>query len=181
MSKTLVLLADGFEEIEALTCVDLLRRAGVQVTVAGVSYLTVTGSHQIVVNADTLAEEVRSEDFDMIVLPGGMPGAQTLRDDDRVRDLLAAMSAANKWIGAICAAPMALAAAGLLDGKRATCYPGFLDEFPQVTQTGELVTRDGWVVTGKGPGAAMDFALELVACLEGNDKRREIEASLQRA
>ncbi len=180
MKRVLVPLADGFEEIEALTVVDLLRRAGVETTTAGVAGRLVEGSHGIAVQADVLLDEVVAESFDMVVLPGGLPGSQTLRSDVRVQALVKRMAGEGRWLAAICAAPMALAEAGLLDGKAVTCFPGALNDFPGLASTGATVERDGLLVTGKGPGAAMDFALALIEALAGRTKRDEVESKLQR-
>ena len=180
MSQVLVPLADGFEEIEAISVIDLLRRAQIEVTVAGVSGRSAMGAHQIAVHTDATLDEVAERSFDMVVLPGGMPGAQTLRENGQLATKIKAMNEEGKWIGAICAAPMALAAAGVLEGRRATCYPGFLDEFEDVQQTGAPVERDDRIITARGPGAAMDFALTLIEVLAGKETRDTIESGLQR-
>jgi 4-methyl-5(b-hydroxyethyl)-thiazole monophosphate biosynthesis len=179
MSRVFVPLANGFEEIEAITVIDLLRRADIEVVTVGVEGSAATGSHGITVQCDTTIDEV-SGDFDMIALPGGMPGAATLRESDAVKDWLLKMDREEKFVSAICAAPMALGAAGLLDGKRATSFPGFLNEFDDVEKTDAFVEQDGRFVTGKGPGAAMDFALKLIEVLKGADARMAVETPLQR-
>jgi 4-methyl-5(b-hydroxyethyl)-thiazole monophosphate biosynthesis len=120
------------------------------------------------------------EDYDMVVLPGGMPGATHLKDDARIIELLKKMAAAGKYTAAICAAPMVLAEAGLLDGKQATSYPGFLDALFGVTVSTAAVVQDGKVLTSRGPGTAMDFALALVEALDGAEKRQQVEAALVR-
>ncbi|CAM2067795.1 DJ-1/PfpI family protein [Sulfidibacter corallicola] len=180
MSQVLVPLADGFEEIEAISVIDLLRRSQIEVTVAGVSGRSAMGAHQIAVQTDATLDEVVERPFDMVVLPGGMPGAQTLRENGQLAHKIKAMNDEGKWIAAICAAPMALAAAGVLVGRRATSYPGFLDEFEDVRQTGAPVERDDRIITARGPGAAMDFALTLIEVLAGKETRDTIEAGLQR-
>jgi 4-methyl-5(b-hydroxyethyl)-thiazole monophosphate biosynthesis len=182
MAKVLVPIAPGFEEIEAVTVIDILRRAGITVVVAGLCDGTVTGSHKIGLETDCNLDEVMGEDFDMAVLPGGMPGADNLRDDPRVIGILKTLAAEGKFITAICAAPQVLAAAGLLDNRRATSYPGFLDpgRVPGLEFTEAVVEQDGKVITSRGPGTAMDFALALVENLAGKDRRDELERNLQR-
>lgn len=161
--RVLVVLAEGFEEIEAVTPMDILRRAGVEVVVASVGKLEVKGAHGIVVRADVLIENV--EDLpDAVVLPGGMPGASNLNDSPAVISLLRRMKEKDKIIAAICASPgLALASSGVLDGKKATCYPGFEKGFgPKTTFVRDRVVTDGKVITSRGPGTAFEFSLELV-------------------
>ena len=182
MSRVLVPLAEGFEEIEAVTVIDLLRRAGIEVVTAALVPGPVTGSHGIVLHPDTDIDAALEQRFDMMVLPGGMPGAANLGDDDRVIGLLRLFADSDRFIAAICAAPGVLAKAGLLAGKRATSFPGFLtpENAPGSTLVEEPVVEDGKVITSRGPGTAMDFALALVQRLEGAGARREVEARLQR-
>jgi len=127
-------------------------------------------------------DEALTQEYDMVVLPGGMPGAANLDGDGRIRELLQQMASRGKFTTAICAAPIALANAGVLNGKKATSYPGFVDtmDLPDVTYTGEAVEQDGKVITSRGPGTAMDFALELIDALQGADKRAEVEGPLLR-
>ncbi|MDP2760129.1 MAG: DJ-1/PfpI family protein [Sideroxyarcus sp.] len=181
MSKALVLFADGSEELEAVTVINILRRGGIDVTVAGLVAGPLRGSRGTVLLPDTTVDRVRAEDFDLIVLPGGQPGTDHLRADARVIRLLQQMAQQGKQVAAICAAPSVLAQAGLLDGKRATCYPGSLDEFPAVQRQTAAVVEDGKLITSRGPGTAMDFALTLVERLAGKSKRDEVEAGLVRA
>jgi 4-methyl-5(b-hydroxyethyl)-thiazole monophosphate biosynthesis len=201
MSRVLVPLAEGFEEIEAVTVIDLLRRAGIEVCIATVapaggappggdsdagpasdSARLVTGSHGIAVQADARLSELDDGGFDMIVLPGGMPGAAHLKADSRVIDLLRGAHARGAWVAAICAAPSVLAHAGLLDGRAATSFPGFLDadSAPGVQLSTSPVVIDGRIVTSRGPGTAIDFALTLIELLAGGRARGETEARLQR-
>lgn len=180
MSKVLVPLADGCEELEAVTIIDLLRRGGIEVVTAGLKPGVVTASRGVQLVPDVTLDAVLGDDYDMVVLPGGMPGASNLRDDVRILDLLKRMAAAGKYTAAICAAPMVLAEAGILNGKQATSYPGFLDGLPGVAVSTEAVVRDGKVLTSRGPGTAMDFALALVETLTGTEKRRQVEAALVR-
>jgi protein deglycase len=166
--RACVLLADGFEETEAVTVIDVLRRAEIKVEVLGVESKKVTGSHQICIEADALLSDRKSEKFDLVVLPGGMPGAATLRDHWGVQKLVQAQHSAGGLVAAICAAPIALAKAGVLDGKRATCFPGFEEQLVTggaAGVTAEAVVRDGNVITSRGVGTALAFSLALVEAL----------------
>lgn len=182
MPRVLVPLAQGCEELEAVTVIDLLRRAKIEVVSAGLDNQPVTASRGVKLIPDTTLDEALKQEFDMIVLPGGMPGAANLNSDPRIKPLLREMAANGKYIAAICAAPMVLAEAGLLAGKRATSYPGFVDKMnlPDTAYCSDAVVRDGTVVTSRGPGTAMDFALALIEILAGKTKRDEVEAGLQR-
>lgn len=181
--RVLVPLAQGCEELEAVTIIDLLRRAGIEVTSAGLNAGSVTASRGVTLIPDTDLESALKSDYDMIVLPGGLPGADHLDDDERIRSILRKMSDDNKYIAAICAAPKVLANAGVLAGKTATSYPGFLDGLglSDTTLSNEAVVRDGKVITSRGPGTAIDFALELIEVLSGKEKRNEVETALVRA
>jgi len=178
----LVPLAQGCEELEAITITDLLTRAGINVITAGLDEKIVTASRGMKLVPDRLLDDVLEENFDMIVLPGGLPGADHLNNDHRIQTLVKTMADKNKYVTAICAAPRVLATAGLLDGKHATSFPGALDQFPANNMTYEekAVVIDGNVVTSRGPGTAMDFALTLIELLSGKEKRDEVEAPLQR-
>jgi len=178
--RVLVPLADGVEELEAVTIIDLLRRGGIDVVVAGLGKGAVRGSRGTVLVPDATLDAVIGDEFDMVVLPGGLPGATNLNADLRIHQLLKDMAAAGKYTAAICAAPKVLANAGLLEGRRATSFPGVLDEDDAAELTSEAVVRDGTVVTSRGPGTAMDFALELIALLEGEATRHGVESKLQR-
>jgi 4-methyl-5(b-hydroxyethyl)-thiazole monophosphate biosynthesis len=182
MPRVLVPLAAGFEEIEAITLVDLLRRAGIEVHTASLAERTVTGSHGITVTADLLLEQVRATDYDMIALPGGMPGADHLKHDPRVISLLRQFAQSGRYTAAICAAPGVLAHAGLLEGRVATSYPGFLraDSAPGIRLLEEAVVVDGKVVTSRGPGTAMEFALTLIELLAGAEVRQRVQGALLR-
>jgi 4-methyl-5(b-hydroxyethyl)-thiazole monophosphate biosynthesis len=181
MSRVLVPLAPGFEEIEAVTIVDLLRRAGIEVHTAALGGRLVTGSHGISVTADLGLDGVRAADYDMIALPGGMPGADHLKQDARVIALLGQFAAAGRYTAAICAAPGVLAHAGLLDGRAATSFPGFLnaDSAPGLRLSADPVVVDGKVVTSRGAGTAMVFGLELIELLEGAAARQQVQERLQ--
>jgi 4-methyl-5(b-hydroxyethyl)-thiazole monophosphate biosynthesis len=181
MSRVLVPLAQGFEEIEAVTVVDLLRRAGIEVHTASLDGPQVTGSHGITVAADIALDAAREGDYDMIVLPGGMPGAQHLGADPRVIALLRRMAADGRYVAAICAAPSVLAHAGLLAERAATSFPGFLnaDSAPGIRLRDDAVVVDGRVVTSRGAGTAMEFGLALVELLEGAVVRGQVQLRLQ--
>jgi len=184
MASVLVPLAQGCEELEAVTIIDLLRRAGVAVTSAGLDeQMVVVASRGTRLLPDTSLEKALAQDFDMIVLPGGLPGADHLNEDIRIQKLLQKMASQGKFIAAICAAPKVLASAGLLDNKRATAYPGVLDS---LKLTGTIITaaaieQDGQVITSRGPGTAMDFALTLIELLVGSEMRLQVEKGLVRS
>ncbi len=169
--RVLVPLADGFEEIEAVTIIDVLRRGGVDVTTASLGERSVRGAHGIIVSADaTLDEAIAGDAYDAVVLPGGMPGAATLRDDSRVLAALRQVVDAGGTAAAICAAPIALEAAGLLTGRRATAYPSFRDQLVSASERSDArVVEDGPIVTSAGPGTALEFATALVARLVDGD------------
>jgi protein deglycase len=167
MSKTVVMImADGFEEIEAITTADVMMRLGIDVTLTGMIVHKVTGAHGIVIEATSLLGELSPADFDAVILPGGMPGATNLRDNDTVIDFVKTVYANGKIAAAICAAPIALAKAGVLDGKTATCYPSFEKQFDaSTTYTGNRVEVDGRIVTAKGAGVSFEFAAAIGAVL----------------
>jgi 4-methyl-5(b-hydroxyethyl)-thiazole monophosphate biosynthesis len=180
MKRALVPLAEGFEELEAVTIIDILRRAGIEVIVAALTDNPVTGSHGIKLSADATLDAVSGQEFDLIALPGGMPGAANLMDDSRIGGIIRRLLDGGGHVAAICAAPMVLAAAGVLEGRRATCFPGFLDRSADLTLVDEPVVVDGRIITSRGPGTALDFALELVAQLSGPGTQQKIESQLQR-
>ncbi len=180
--RVLVPLAEGFEEIEAVTVVDLLRRAGIEVHTASLAGTRVTGSHGIAVEADISIDAAEATEYDMIVLPGGMPGADHLKRDSRVIALLQRFADQGRYTAAICAAPGVLAAAGLLDNRRATSFPGFLapDSAPGIRLSDAPVVVDGKVVTSRGPGTATEFSLELIELLCGRQAAEAVASRLQR-
>lgn len=182
MASVLIPLAQGCEELEAVTIIDLLRRAGIEVTTAGLADGPVKASRGVTLLPDTTLEAVMDQDFDMMVLPGGLPGSDYLDEDPRIHEMLKKLASNGQYTAAICAAPKVLAHAGLLDGKQATSYPGLLDQMdlPQVDVQLLPVITDGKVITGRGPGTAMDFALQLIESLAGKAKRDEVESSLVR-
>ena len=164
-----IFLAEGFEEIEALAPLDLLRRAGVEVRTVGVGSRTVVGSHSIPVVADMLDTELRDDSPEMIILPGGMPGTLNLNASEIVHKAIRNAVDSGAYICAICAAPLILGRLGLLSGKEAICYPGFEDELVGAKISEKTVAVDGKIITAKGMGAAIDFGLTLVATLKGNE------------
>jgi 4-methyl-5(b-hydroxyethyl)-thiazole monophosphate biosynthesis len=176
MSKVLVPLAPGFEEIEAITIIDILRRAGIDVVVAGTQPGPIVASRTTSHLADCTLDDVRAEEFDMIVLPGGQPGATNLRNDPRVRRIIETLQARNGRMAAICAAPTVLAACGVLRDRKATSHPSVRSEVAAAARTtsDERVVVDGPVVTSQAAGSAMEFAFKLVEILCGPDKAAEI-------
>lgn len=175
--QVLVPIANGTEEIEASTIIDVLRRAGADVTVASVGSLQVTASRGMKLVADITIADCANQAFDLIALPGGMPGAEHLRDCELLIELLKNQKAAGKLYAAICATPaVALAPHGLIDDKRATCYPSLQDQLPKPSN--ERVVVDGNCITSQGPGTAMEFAVELIAQLYGQAKADDVAGPL---
>jgi 4-methyl-5(b-hydroxyethyl)-thiazole monophosphate biosynthesis len=172
-------LADGFEEVEALCPLDVLRRAGLEVTTVGIGKDTIIGAHGITVQADIPDVLYRDSNPDMIILPGGMPGSSNLDRSKTVDAALRAAARKGAFLCAICAAPMVLGKRGYLNGKKAVCYPGFEEylEDAEVSQT-ETVVRDGNIITAKGMGVALDFGLELVRALKDNETAEQIRSSV---
>ena len=164
MAKVYEFLADGFEEIEALAPVDILRRGGVDIQTVSINDTKeVTGSHGVIMMADKLFDEVDFSDADLLLLPGGMPGATNLMAHEGVQQALLNQHAEGKRIGAICAAPMILGQLGILQGCRATCYPGFEKFLEGAEYTAEPVTVDGHITTGEGPGASFAYSYQLLS------------------
>ncbi len=178
MKSICIPLANGFEEIEAVTLIDVLRRAGFSVTTCGLNSLQVRGAHNVTVAADTMIDEVFKDKWDLVVLPGGMPGATNLRDDARVGRLLEQTAKADGYVGAICAAPIALARYGFVQGRKATSYPGFGGQMPGATYCEDRVVCDGKVLTSRGPGTAMEFALAITELLAGSAKAEELKKQM---
>lgn len=178
MSTVLVVLAPGFEEIEALSVVDILRRGGVHVLVAGLVDGPIPGRSGIRVLPDLHLADVDVDTLDALVLPGGMPGAKHLREDARVADICRTLHSKGRLLAAICAAPTVLATLGLLAGKRATSFPGVRNELVGVEYCEERVVCDGNIVTSRAPGTALEFALVLLERLEGRETMERVNAGV---
>jgi len=180
MSKeVLVPIAEGTEELEAVTIIDVLRRAGAVVTVASVSGLQVTASRGVKLVADRLVADCATNVYDLVVLPGGMPGAENLRDSPELEILLKRQQKEGRLFGAICASPaVVLEHHGLLAGRRATCYPTFATKLKSADAAGSRVVADDQCVTSQGPGTALEFSLTLVELLYGKEKAGEIAEAM---
>ena len=171
-------LAPGFEEIEVIAVVDILRRAGVKVIIASTEDNPAEGRNKVKIVADASLDSVRDEDFDMIVLPGGALGTDNLKKDKRVKEILKRLYSHNKFITAICAGPTVLSAIGITDGKRITSHPGVRAEFKKEKLSDDRVVVDGKIITSQGPGTAIEFALKLSEILVGNQKTEEINKNI---
>lgn len=182
MTRALVPLAQGCEELEAITITDLLVRAGIDVTTCGLDDNPVTASRGTTIIPDTSIDKIQGISYDLIVLPGGLPGADHLRDNKQILTLIKKQVIEKRYIAAICAAPKALAAAGVLAGKTATSFPGVLEKLndSSINLSDEAIEIDDNIITSRGPGTAMDFTLTLIELLEGKDKRNEVNAQLVR-
>lgn len=179
MKRVALFLANGFEETEALATVDILRRAQIPVETVSISEeKMVTGAHNIPVTADTTFSKADFAAVDVLALPGGTSGAQHLNEHEGLKKLLLEFNAEGKLIAAICAAPMVLGGLRLLEGRRATCYPGVEPELTGAQVTGENVVVDGNIITGKGPGLVFDFALKLVEQIAGIPTRNKVQEGL---
>lgn len=173
-----VLLAEGFEEIEAITVIDVLRRAGVELKTVGIGSKTITGTHGIPVTCDMCSCEAKAEGLEMVILPGGMPGTTNLGNSEKVAEYVNYCKDNNKWICAICAAPMVLGKLGILQGKKAVCYPGCEGGLTGAEIVKEAVVVDGKVVTSMGPGTATQFALKLAEILKGKEAADQVSSDM---
>ena len=173
-----VLLADGFEEIEALTPVDMLRRAGLDVKTVGINGKIAAGSHKIPIICDVEPNEVELDKVSLVIFPGGMPGALNLDASPFTDKIIEAVQQNGGRIAAICAAPLVPGRRGLLNGKRATCYPGFEKELAGASVSDASVVTDGNITTAKGMGAALEFANELVALVCGEEKKNALREAI---
>lgn len=179
MKKIAVHLAEGFEEIEAISIIDVLRRANFEVDIVSVSgNFIVTGSHNIKIMADVLFDTVDYNLIDMIVLPGGMPGSQNLNNHEGLKQQILNFHEKGKPLGAICAAPLIFGNLGILKGKKATCYPGFEEELEGATLSKKNVEQAGKIITAKGAGVAIDFALKIVEMLKGKELANELATQM---
>jgi 4-methyl-5(b-hydroxyethyl)-thiazole monophosphate biosynthesis len=182
MAKVYLFLAEGFEEIEGLTVVDLLRRANIDIVMVSITGdLHVTGSHRITTIADALFDTIDYSDADMLVLPGGLPGTNNLQEHKGLDLLLREFAQRDKKLAAICAAPRVLGSKGLLDGKNATCYPGNEDLLLGAHVMNSDVVKDGNITTSKGMGTAIDFSLSLIKTLKGPEEASRIAQAIQYA
>ena len=173
--KILVPVANGTEMIEALAVVDVFRRAGAEVDLVSVNELVFTSSHNVKIYADKLIDECLDSNYDLIALPGGIPGAENLKNSESLVKILKRQNASGKLYGAICAAPaVVLEQHGLLEGKKATCHPSFVASLSDTEFTGREVVVDRNCVTSRGAGTAITFALQMVEILMGKEKRREV-------
>ena len=178
MSRLLIAISNGFEEIEAVSIIDICRRAEIEVTIASIDSYDLMGAHNILIKADALIEDVKAEDFEMIVLPGGLPNAYNLAKNKTLKNLLNDFNNLNKRIGAICAAPVALNEAKVLKGKY-TCYPSFEKEIGEENYiSDENIVQNENIITSRGPGTAMEFALELVKTLKDEETAQNLAKGL---
>jgi 4-methyl-5(b-hydroxyethyl)-thiazole monophosphate biosynthesis len=175
MIRILTLLAPGFEETEAVTVIDILRRAEIEVVTASIiPDNLVEGSHKIILATDTVLDQIKPEDFDGVFLPGGQPGTNNLKDDPRVLRIIRMLHKRGKWILAICAAPLVLKEAGILMGRKHTSYPAERKAFEPENYEESNVVRDKNIITSRGVGTALDFALSLVEHLKGKEPRNRL-------
>ena len=181
MKRAAVVFAEGFEEVEGLTQVDFLRRAGIEVSVVGVTGKTVKGGHDIIIETDLTIDELNADELDSIVIPGGMPGAENVVSSTHAQQIIKQVFQKGGLVAAICAAPaVVLEPLGVVAGKQATCYPGFEGRFKQASFTTERVVIDGNVITSRGPGTAAEFAIAIISYLEGTTAAETIrEKTLQ--
>ncbi len=179
MKNIYIFLGDGFETIEALTSVDVLRRAGADVkTVSIMSGKTVISSHNVPVEADIMLDEAELDDSDMMILPGGLGGTNNIKACKKLIDALITQNEKGKYVCAICAAPSALGVNGILEGRKATVYPGFEAEMKGCKVTGQKVVKDGNIITGMGPGMAMDFAFAILEVVSGKKAVKQVKEGM---
>ncbi len=182
MASVLVPLAEGCEELEAVTVIDLLRRADVSVSTASLDDNVIKASRGVTLVADYTLDSLINHHFDLIVLPGGLPGADYLNADPRIHELIEQTYQQGGAVAAICAAPKILATNGIANGKTMTCYPGAInpDDYPNIKITNHAIEIDQRIITSRGPGTAMDFALVLIEFLKDNASRKQVEQGLVR-
>ena len=177
MAKAVIFLADGFEEVEALTTVDILRRANIETTIAGLKADTATGSHRITVSVDTTIDRIVAKDFDIAILPGG-PGTDNLDADERLRKLVLEFYESGKWVAAICAAPYILNDLGILKGRRATSFPTRKPSMTDCIYVEDLVVVDGNVITSRAAGTTHLFALTIAEKLAGKETADKVRSAM---
>ncbi len=178
MKKIMIPLANGLEEIEAITNIDVLRRAGIEVITVSLAELEVKGGHGIIITADTKIDSIKAEGLSGIILPGGMPGARHLKNNERLIELIKEINTTQGLIAAICAAPIVLEEAGIIKNKKATSYPGFEKEMPSCNYQEQRVVVEDNIITGRGLGVALEFALEVVSYLLGEEKAEELKTGM---
>jgi len=177
--KALVPIANGCEEMEAVIIIDTLRRAGWDVTAAGLTAGTIEAANGVKLVPDTTWDQINPDEFDVLLTPGGFGGTMALCEHEGVQQALRDFNAKGKWIGSICASPLALHAAGILEGKRFTCYPGVEEKLPaNVQPVNEIVVVDGHLITSRGPGTAFEFALKVIAECSSPNAADEVRAGL---
>ncbi|WP_368490666.1 DJ-1 family glyoxalase III [Clostridium sp. BJN0013] len=163
MKKVIILLAEGFEEIEALTCVDVLRRGNIECKICSInSKEDVKGAHGIIVKVDSLLKNINEDEYHAVILPGGMPGAVNLRDNEKVIEIVRKFDRENKIIAAICAAPIVLKKAGIIYNRKVTSYPGFEEELQAYNYSEEIVVQEGNLITSRGPATAVYFTFKIL-------------------
>lgn len=171
MNEVIVFMTNGTEEVEALTVVDMLIRAGIKAVVSSIdSTYTITGSHGITIKADTTFEDIDWNEVKMIVLPGGMPGTNRLMDCEKLCNKIKEFNRDGKMLAAVCAAPSILGVNGILNGKNATCYPGYEEKLLGANYIKQPVVRDGNIITSRGLGTTIEFAAEIIKCLDSEEK-----------
>ncbi|WP_054739015.1 DJ-1 family glyoxalase III [Cellulosilyticum ruminicola] len=176
--KVAVYFATGYEEVEALAVVDVLRRGGVDVSMVGVTGKAVASARQISINMDQTIDEVNHDEIDMMVLPGGIPGVDNLKANETLVENLKAFKKEGKWIAAICAGPTILGELGLLEGEKATCYPGCEDALTGATVVNERAVVSNKIITGKGAGAALEFGLAILSVIKGEEAACKIAKAM---
>lgn len=180
MCKVTVFIADGTEEVECLTIVDLLRRAGIDVRLVSIMQTEkILSSHKVTITADGRFDTEDFSDSDMLFIPGGMPGTKHMLEHEGLKALIKKFESEGKMLGAVCAAPSVLGQAGVLKGRKATCFPGWEDKLNCGEYTGTLVQRDGSVITGRGLGACIDEGIEIIRMLKGDEAALDIKTRIQ--
>jgi len=178
MVKVIVPLADGFEDIEAVSIIDILRRGGLEVVTVSLAGEGAVSAHEVEIKADKHLDNIDPSQFDAIVLPGGDGGMKNLRANQKILEIIREFSAAGKWTAAVCASPSVLGTAGILTGKKATCYPGYEENLTGADLSEDRVVVDGKVVTSRGPGTAPEFALKLVALFKNPETAQKLKKGM---